>query len=225
MIALEKSARAHVVDAHTQELVRQMNNLKTVRYYRGMEFIVYPRVFFPLPHSSSLKGITKKDIAIYNGKRVLDVGCGTGLWSVIAALSGAQEVTAVDNNSDAINNTYENCRKYKLTDKIKIVESDLFNNVSGTYDVIIGYLPIVPRAVDAVWQYAVFDPDFLIHQRFFHGVKNYLAKNGIIKMVHASKGDSPSFEAMVREHELIIDKKTSSQKFGHTWHFYNLKLQ
>lgn len=42
--------------------------------------------------------------------RVLDVGCGSGVLAVVAALWGAQDVTAIDIEPEAIRATHENAR-------------------------------------------------------------------------------------------------------------------
>lgn len=44
------------------------------------------------------------------GQRVLDVGCGTGVLSIAAALLGAGEVTGVDVDADAVRTTRSNAR-------------------------------------------------------------------------------------------------------------------
>ncbi len=43
-----------------------------------------------------------------SGKRVLDMGCGTGVLAILAALKGAKDVTAIDNDEWAYQNALEN---------------------------------------------------------------------------------------------------------------------
>jgi len=43
-----------------------------------------------------------------SGKRVLDMGCGTGVLAILAALKGAKDVTAIDNDEWAYRNALEN---------------------------------------------------------------------------------------------------------------------
>ncbi len=43
-----------------------------------------------------------------NGKSVLDMGCGTGILSILAAKRGAEKITAIDIDQWAINSTIEN---------------------------------------------------------------------------------------------------------------------
>ncbi len=104
------------IDFHTKALLQQMCSEKNpyLAYYRGIELIVYPKVFFPLPYSSQLRGITNTDIKNYSGKRILDIGSGTGIRSIVAGLSGADEVVSIDINENAVENTKENVTRYKL---------------------------------------------------------------------------------------------------------------
>lgn len=49
------------------------------------------------------------------GKRVLDMGCGTGVLAILAEMKGAGDVVAIDNDEWAYNNTLENIDKNNCT--------------------------------------------------------------------------------------------------------------
>lgn len=212
-------------DAHTEALLHQMEETRRpyVSTYRGIELVVLPRVFFPLLYSSDLNGVTAADIRTYRGKRVIDVGSGTGIRAVVAGLSGASEVVAIDVNPDAVRNTQMNIDRYGLTDKVIALESDLFENVTGKFDCVVAYLQIVPHEISEDWQVAVFDPGFSIHRRFFREVSDYIKPSSLIKMVHASKGNVELFESMIRDNGLTVSRKKSSKRFGVDWHFYDIR--
>ena len=57
---------------------------------------------------------------LFEGKVVLDVGCGTGILSMFCARAGAAKVIAVD-NSDIINCARQNIFKNEFGDKISLV--------------------------------------------------------------------------------------------------------
>ncbi len=59
-----------------------------------------------------------------SGKRVIDLGAGTGILAIGAALLGA-EVTAVEKDAKAIEILRENVRCYEGTDNIVIIQSDI----------------------------------------------------------------------------------------------------
>jgi len=47
-------------------------------------------------------------------KYILDMGCGTGILSIIASVLGAKEIIAIDNDIDAVNSTKKNFKLNKI---------------------------------------------------------------------------------------------------------------
>ncbi len=60
------------------------------------------------------------------GKRVLDVFCYLGAWSIQAALHGASEVQCVDSSAQALEWLQENATLNNVQDKIKLLNEDAF---------------------------------------------------------------------------------------------------
>ncbi len=80
-------------------------------------------------------------IEVGPGQSLLEMGCGSGLISVHAAKLGAN-VTAVDINPEAVECTRQNANRNGV--RVKVRESDLFQNVGGYYDVIAFNPPYLP---------------------------------------------------------------------------------
>ncbi len=59
-------------------------------------------------HPSTYLCLEKMENILFSDKKVLDIGCGSGILSVAARLLGAKEVCAVDNDYLAINSTNSN---------------------------------------------------------------------------------------------------------------------
>ncbi len=59
-------------------------------------------------HPSTYLCLEKMENIFFSGKRVLDIGSGSGILSIAARLLGAKEVCAVDNDYLAINSTKSN---------------------------------------------------------------------------------------------------------------------
>lgn len=74
------------------------------------------------------------------GMRAMDIGCGTGILSVATVLLGAEKVTAVDNDREAIRVTVRNGRLNGVLDKMDVMEKDLTRHTwdhFGKYDLIV----------------------------------------------------------------------------------------
>lgn len=67
-------------------------------------------------HESTRMCIEELEKAVESGSRVLDLGCGSGILSVIALLLGAESVTAVDIDADAVDVSYSNLKLNGLSE-------------------------------------------------------------------------------------------------------------
>lgn len=68
---------------------------------------------------------------------VFDVGTGSGILAIAAALCGAKKVKAVDIDGVAVRVAQENVANNHLSDKIAVREGDLLHGTEGKADVII----------------------------------------------------------------------------------------
>ncbi|RAJ77539.1 methyltransferase family protein [Chitinophaga dinghuensis] len=113
-------------------------------------------------------------------KSVLDIGCGSGILSILAGKQGAAKVVAADISAKAVSNTMMNITVHHLEDKITTVQSDLFDNISGKYDYIFGNLPIL----EDIWQGN--NSPVVLLQRFLAEAKEYLLPDGQLYFSWAS---------------------------------------
>jgi methylase of polypeptide subunit release factors len=79
----------------------------------GVRLKVFPNVFSPEIFFES-RWFAEKVAALAEGKKLLEVGPGTGIIGLFAALKGA-EVTVVDVNEKAIENTKINFEEHDLS--------------------------------------------------------------------------------------------------------------
>lgn len=85
--------------------------------------------------ASCLEGL--EEMGNLKGKRVLDLGCGTGILAIAAAKLGAHPVLAVDTDPDAIKNARENV----LLNKVKVeVTLGSLEKAPGSFDLIMANL-------------------------------------------------------------------------------------
>ncbi|MFA5771446.1 MAG: HemK2/MTQ2 family protein methyltransferase [Thermoplasmata archaeon] len=99
----------------------------------------HPDVYSPCDDTYLLMG----SIQINPNEEVLEIGTGTGIIGIRCALLGGK-VTTTDINPHAIACAKENVSLNNV--KMKIIKSDLFKNVRGTFNVIIFNPPYLPTA-------------------------------------------------------------------------------
>ncbi|NMA94865.1 MAG: 50S ribosomal protein L11 methyltransferase [Clostridiales bacterium] len=68
---------------------------------------------------------------------VLDIGCGTGILSILGILLGANRALAVDIDKNAVDIAKENAKINYVEDKLEVVHGDLFGSVEGQFDIIV----------------------------------------------------------------------------------------
>lgn len=104
------------------------------------EIIIEPKMSFGTGHHSTTALMLASILCHTNtikGKRVLDMGCGTGILSIMAAKAGAAEVTGIDIDEWAFNNAMENMKNNHITNiKIKIGDAGLLKN-EEPFDIIL----------------------------------------------------------------------------------------
>ncbi|MFA7083673.1 MAG: peptide chain release factor N(5)-glutamine methyltransferase [Arcobacteraceae bacterium] len=76
--------------------------------------------------------------------RVLEIGVGSGIISVMLALLVKDiSIVGVDINDKALELAAQNAIKHEVTDKISFIKSDLFENVIGDFDMVISNPPYI----------------------------------------------------------------------------------
>ncbi len=70
----------------------------------------------------------------YRGGSFLDVGTGSGILAICAGLLGAENVTAVDIDPDAVQTAVENVRHNGLEGKVTVLEGDLIKGLDASFD-------------------------------------------------------------------------------------------
>jgi ribosomal protein L11 methyltransferase len=94
------------------------------------EIIIEPKMSFGTAHHETTAMMIELMVQMdFFGKKVLDMGCGTGILSILADKMGAAEVDAIDNDNWAFSNAIENMEKnHASTVTVKMGDVD----VAGT---------------------------------------------------------------------------------------------
>jgi release factor glutamine methyltransferase len=178
---------------------------------RGISVSVDKEVFCPDPAMTHLPVLMMQMMPSLTGKRVLDIGTGSGILAIYAAELGAAEVVATDIDRHALKNARENVTSHGLSHTIKVIESDMFDKVTGKFDMIIANLPIL----DSFWNDRT-GPVADIYQRFIDGLRSRLTPNGVALLGFASFGDMKAVDELILPSPLL-QTQISEEKFGVDW--------
>ncbi|MDL2240647.1 50S ribosomal protein L11 methyltransferase [Bacteroidales bacterium OttesenSCG-928-K22] len=106
----------------------------------GIEYdiIIQPKMSFGTAHHETTSQIISELMTLdCTDKSVLDMGCGTGVLAILAAMKGANLVWAIDNDEWAYENTVENIERNNVAYKVKafLGDANLLKNIE--FDIII----------------------------------------------------------------------------------------
>jgi HemK-related putative methylase len=140
---------------------------------------VFPGVYAPREDSFLLEECVER----YANGKVLDLGTGTGIQGITAALKGCK-VTFVDINPEAIRCARANAAANRISGEFVI--SDMFENVDGRYDTIIFNPPYVPTdKIEELSTDGGKDGRFLI-DRFWNEFKEHLMEHYTVMVLESS---------------------------------------
>ena len=103
-----------------------------------LEVVIDPELAFGSGHHETTRMIAgwimDRDM---RGKRVMDMGCGTGILGIVAKLRGAERVDAVDIDEWSVKNTMVNAGLNGVEVRAWVGDADAVAGVKGEYDVFI----------------------------------------------------------------------------------------
>ena len=73
---------------------------------------------------------------VYKDCSLLDIGSGSGILSIAAALLGAERADGVDIDSVAVSVARENAEVNGVGDRVKYIQGDLCDKINGKYDIV-----------------------------------------------------------------------------------------
>lgn len=114
--------------------------------FMGLDFLVEPGVLIPRSDTETLvEAIIER---CGDKKRILDIGAGSGAIhiSLLHYLKEASAV-AVDISSVALKISEKNAKRLGVLDRLRYIKSNVFENVSEKFDVIVSNPPYIPTQV------------------------------------------------------------------------------
>jgi ribosomal protein L11 methyltransferase len=105
----------------------------------GIEYdlCIMPKMSFGTAHHETTSQVISMLMNLdVTGKRVLDMGSGTGVLAILASKMGAGEVVAIDNDEWAYENAKENTEKNN-TPNVNVIKGDSGSIPAGSFDIIL----------------------------------------------------------------------------------------
>jgi release factor glutamine methyltransferase len=176
--------------------------------YLGLELKVPRQVHAPPPMSVLLGQAVLDEVR--DTDRVLEMGTGSGVNAILAA-SKSSDVVAVDVNPFAVESARRNASLNGVAARIDVRESDLFQRVDGTFDLIVIDPPFRWFAPRDLRERSTTDQGYATMTAFFREVARYLNAGGRILVFFGTSGDSDYLHKLIGEAKLETDKLSSRE--------------
>ena len=127
------------------------------REFYGRDFLLSDETLIPRPDTETLV----ETVINLKPSKVLEIGTGSGAIAVsLAAELPVVEVTATDISKGALEIAARNATVHDIGERIEFFEADLFEGVTGKFDLIVSNPPYIPSAEIKTLQKEVqaFDP-------------------------------------------------------------------
>ena len=140
--------------AEYQRLIERRLRFEPIQYisgtqdFYGLALQVSPAVLIPRPETELLVESALAHLSHDRALRIVDVGTGSGAIALALATHLPQAtITAVDLSLDALDIAQSNIREHGLSDRIRILKSDLLESLENEqpFDAIVSNPPYVAR--------------------------------------------------------------------------------
>lgn len=180
--------------------------------YKKSTVEIIPSVFHPGFFFSTKLLISYLEKQNLEGKNFLEMGCGSGLVSIVAAKHNAK-VFAADIFPLAVSCTKNNAQKNQV--EISTIESDLFQSIpQQTFDIIAVNPPYYKKKPATPDQFAWYCGENLEYfERFFQQAKTFVDSSSRIIMVLSDECDVEGIRSLAVKNgwrwELALKKRTA----------------
>jgi release factor glutamine methyltransferase len=179
--------------------------------YQDIRITILPGVFHPGFFFSTKFLLGHLDTLHLARLRFLELGCGSGLISIYAAKKGAV-VTASDISKTALKNTELNASANDVS--ITIIESDLFDHLTGNFDVIVINPPYYPKKATKESEFAWHcGENFEYFRKLFLQLPDRLKHDSQVLMVLTKGCDLRQIFSVAKEAGLSLNKLKEQNVF------------
>ena len=214
--------RTKIISPFLQVFVKHYFKKPLHYAYKSVNGTVLPGVFFPHFTMSTRFFIDFLEDRDLMKKKVLELGCGTGIISVYAAQRGAI-VTSSDINPAAIENTKLNAERNAVS--LKIIFSDLFENIEPQYfDYILINPPYYPKKPINDAEKAWFcGTEFEYFQALFPKLTAYFRPTSAVFMILSEDCDLARIKSIAAGSNLRFTAVFERKKWGEMTSIYGIE--
>ncbi len=173
----------------------------------GFKFKLDPQVLSPtLSRSGAFMAnhlIADQNLSL-KGKRVLDLGCGSGVIGLHCLRAGADHVTFSDINRAAVENAQKNVHSNGFLDysRVALFTADGFPNKAHKYDVIVCNAPFWDHATHAGIEQAAFDPAHQFSKIVLQNAGEHLSPGGRLYYGISSQANLDTIDRLLKQSPL-----------------------
>jgi release factor glutamine methyltransferase len=170
--------------------------------YLERQLVIPEYVFPPTPVSDLLGQAVLGEVR--DTDRVLDMGTGCGVNAILAA-SRSRDVVGVDTNPHAVAAAIRNAERNHVADRTTFFESDVFERVEGTFDMITfdpSFRWFRPRDL---LETSFADENYRTLTRFMSEVRDRLNPGGRLLLSFGTTGDMNYLRHLVDRSGLAAD--------------------
>jgi release factor glutamine methyltransferase len=151
-----------------------------------MTFFISENVYEPAEDTFLLA----ENLKVNNNEKVLDIGSGCGIHSILSAMK-AKLVVALDINPNAVRCIRYNANNNGVSKKIDIIQGNLFGPLkeANVFDLIIFNAPYLPTKELTSWldySWAGGESGREIIDHFLHSVSKYIKPGGRLMLVQST---------------------------------------
>lgn len=189
--------------------------------YDSLDILVMPGIFHPGWFVTSAMLLDKLECTDVEGKRLLEMGCGTGTLACVAALRGAK-AHASDITPAACRNAELNAERNAVD--VSIIQSDLFDQIEEEqkFDYIFVNPPFLPHYPEEEEDFAFCcGESYEYYMALFGRLKHHLTENGELVMALAKSCDIHRILEIADFEKVKYKRIGRKRKWGETNYLYS----
>ncbi len=224
MMSEERARLIRVWHDHAYEMQRA--SLPARMRFMGLDLDIAEDVF--APHSDDGEGDPYHlavQAEVKEGERVLDMGTGSGVSAILAARAGA-EVVAVDVNPKAVGCARQNAERNGVADRITFFAADIFDGVTGTFDLIVFDPPFRWFKPRDLLEMGTADENYQGLTRFMNQAPDRLRRGGRVLLNFGTSGDIDYLYSLIAKVGLRkeVTPYGEATRDGMTAHYFWIRL-